>query len=46
MTEADAKPAIPDVSGLTVLDVEKNKVDLASLWRDRRIVLTFLRHFG
>ncbi len=46
MTDKDEKIAIPDVTGLTVLDMEKNAVELASLWRDRRIVLTFLRHFG
>ena len=42
----DEKLVIPDVSSLTVLDLEKNIVEVASLWRNRRIVLTFLRHFG
>ena len=46
MTDVDEKISIPDVTGLTVLDMGKNAVELASLWRDRRIVLTFLRHFG
>jgi len=46
MTDADEKMSLPDVTGLTVLDLEKNAVELASLWRNRRIVLTFLRHFG
>jgi hypothetical protein len=34
------------VAGLTVLDIRKNAVELPSLWSDRRIVLTFFRHFG
>ena len=46
MTDADEKTSLPDVTGLTVLDLEKNVVELATLWQDRRIVLTFLRHFG
>ena len=46
MTNAVEKLSVPDVAGLTVLDMEKNTVELASLWRGRRVVLTFLRHFG
>ena len=46
MPHANQKALPPDVSGLTVLDTEKNIVEMESLWRDRRIVLTFLRHFG
>lgn len=46
MTDADEKISLPDVTGLTVLDMEKNVVELESLWRGRRMVLTFLRHFG
>jgi len=42
----DEKLMIPEVRGLTVLDLEKNAVEMVSLWHDRRIVLTFLRHFG
>lgn len=34
------------VAGLTVLDIRNNAVELPSLWSDRRIVLTFFRHFG
>lgn len=46
MTDADEKISVPDVTGLTVLDMEKNPLELESLWQDRRIVLIFLRHFG
>jgi hypothetical protein len=34
------------VSKLTVRDTQDKKVKIKSLWDDRRIVLTFLRHFG
>jgi len=34
------------VSKLTVRDIQSKEVELESLWADRRIVLTFLRHFG
>ena len=34
------------VSKLTVRDVKGKMVEIESLWADRRIVLTFLRHFG
>ena len=46
MTDLNEKALAPDVSGLTVLSIEKDIVQLDSLWHDRRIVLTFLRHFG
>jgi len=36
----------PDVSGLTVLNMENKVVQLKTLWRDRKIILAFLRHFG
>jgi len=42
----DEKLMLPEVYGLTLLDLEKNAVEIESLWRDRRIVMTFLRHFG
>lgn len=46
MTDTTQKAQTPDVSGLTVLDINGDVVQMASLWRDRKIVLTFLRHFG
>jgi hypothetical protein len=46
MTDLIEKVQMPDVSGLTVLNTEGEVVDLESLWRGRRIILTFLRHFG
>ena len=32
--------------GLEVLDVKGATVELAALWRDRPVVLAFVRHFG
>jgi len=46
MTDVIEKVPAPDVTGLTVLNIEKDVVQLESLWRDRKIILTFLRHFG
>jgi hypothetical protein len=46
MTNINEKVSTPDVSGLTVLNMKKDAVQLESLWTDRKIVLTFLRHFG
>lgn len=46
MTDTNEKAPAPDVSGLTVLDTGGDVVELESLWRNRRIVLVFLRHFG
>jgi hypothetical protein len=43
---APSKDLAERVAGLTVLDIRKNAVELPSLWSDRRIVLTFFRHFG
>jgi len=31
---------------LTVLDEQGASVEVASLWRDRTVVLAFVRHFG
>lgn len=44
--DAASKDLAERVAGLTVLDIKKNAVELPSLWSDRRIVLTFFRHFG
>jgi hypothetical protein len=46
MTDLNKQVPTPDVSGLTVLNVENKVVQLETLWRDRKIILTFLRHFG
>ena len=35
-----------DLAAMTVLDENKNKVELGSLWRDKPAVLVFVRHFG
>jgi hypothetical protein len=42
-SEASAPPALEDV---IVRDLDDAPVALGSLWRDRPIVLTFVRHFG
>ena len=34
------------LKGVTVERLNGEKVELESLWADRRIVLTFFRHFG
>ena len=44
--DAASKDLAESVAGLTVLDIRNNVVELPSLWSDRRIVLTFFRHFG
>jgi len=31
---------------VTVMDLEGNEVVLQSLWKDKYVVLAFLRHFG
>ena len=46
MTDLNEKALTPDVTDLTVLSIEKEIIQLESLWRNRRIILTFLRHFG
>ncbi len=33
-------------SDLTVLDIEGRRIQLFSLFAERRVVLAFLRHFG
>lgn len=35
-----------DLAKLTVLDEHGSKVELGTLWRDKTVVLTFVRHFG
>lgn len=35
-----------DLAPLSVLDGAGAEVPLASLWRDRPVVLVFIRHFG
>lgn len=35
-----------DLAAMTVLDEAGGTVTLGSLWRDRPVVLVFLRHFG
>jgi hypothetical protein len=35
-----------DLAAMTVLDEAGKTVELGSLWRDRTIVLLFIRHFG
>jgi len=35
-----------NLKGLTVLNLKKESVALESLWKDRRVVLIFFRHFG
>ena len=34
------------IAGLTVRSVKGEDVALESLWKNRRVVLAFLRHFG
>ncbi len=46
MADTTEKAQTPDVFGLTVLDINGDAAQMVSLWRDRKIVLTFLRHFG
>ncbi len=36
----------PLIAGVTVQSLQKKEVVLESLWKERRIVLAFLRHFG
>jgi hypothetical protein len=35
-----------DLGAATVLDLDGRAVPLDSLWRDRPVVLAFVRHFG
>jgi hypothetical protein len=34
------------ISKMTVMNIQGEEVQIAPLWAHRRIVLTFLRHFG
>lgn len=36
----------PDTSTLTALDMQGQVFPLAELWRDRPVLLAFVRHFG
>ncbi len=36
----------PHIKGVTVQPLLGKEIKLESLWKDRRIVLAFLRHFG
>ena len=35
-----------DLAKLTVLDERGQTVELGTFWRDRTVVLVFIRHFG
>ena len=35
-----------DLGEAPILDLEGGAVPLSSLWRDRTVVLAFVRHFG
>ena len=35
-----------DLATMTVLDDKGAKVELGTLWRDKPVVLVFVRHFG
>jgi len=42
-----ALPVVPDaIAAATVLDLEGRAVPLGELWRERPVVLAFVRHFG
>jgi hypothetical protein len=34
------------INGLTAATLDGDQIPWASLWRERRLVLAFLRHFG
>ncbi len=36
----------PEIQGMNVKNIQGEDVLLGSLWKDRRVVLAFLRHFG
>jgi peroxiredoxin len=41
------KLKVGDVApSIQVMDADGNTIELASLWSDKPVVLTFLRHFG
>jgi len=35
-----------DIGEAPILDLEGRAIPLSSLWRDRTVVLSFVRHFG
>jgi hypothetical protein len=35
-----------DLAKMTVLDESERPIELGTLWRDRTVVLVFIRHFG
>ncbi|MDP2312401.1 MAG: hypothetical protein Q8P41_05810 [Pseudomonadota bacterium] len=35
-----------DLAPIAVTDPDRGEVELGSLWRDRPVVLVFIRHFG
>jgi len=36
----------PKISGIKVKTMEGEEILLESLWKDKRVVVAFLRHFG
>jgi len=40
------KQLIQELGLLTVLDQNQNAIPLASLWKNQKTVLVFVRHFG
>ena len=34
------------LGGLRILNLKSEAVEIESIWKDRRIALVFLRHFG
>ncbi len=46
VSHMDYKDLEKRVSKLKVMDIQGQEVEMVSLWTDRLIVLTFLRHFG
>lgn len=43
MTYDELKPRL---AGVTVKDLKSDSMDIESLWADRPVLLSFLRHFG
>jgi hypothetical protein len=46
MTHASDAVDVAALSEAPVLDLQGRAVPLSSLWRDRTVVLSFVRHFG
>lgn len=42
----DDQALFHSLQGLTVQNVDGEPVEMDSLWKDRKVVLVFLRHFG